>query len=184
MTYKTAGASVSIVSDPVTVKVTVTNASGTLIDGARVFLKASSGTGPFPYQDSITISNSGTTATVTHTSHGMDTNDKVLIFGAGYDANNGIHQITKISDNSYSYTMSSSPGDGSVSGTITCTFVALSGTTVSGVLSTSRVYSTDQPVTGWARKSSANPYYKTGPLSGAVDSSDGYSNTAVLIVDE
>lgn len=184
MTYKSSGASVTIVSDPVTVKVTVTDDQGGLIDNARVILKASDGTGPFPYQDSITISNSGTTATVTHTSHGMATNDKVEVKGAEYDDNTGIKQITKISDDSYSYTMSSSPGDGSVSGTITATFVALNGLTTSGVLSTSRVYATDQPVEGWARKSSASPYYKSGPLSGAVDSADGYSNTAVLISDE
>jgi hypothetical protein len=184
MTYKSAGANVTIVSDPVTVKVTVTDVDGELVSSARVHLRASDGTGPFPYQDSVTISNSGTTATVTHGSHGMATNDKVLISGAGYDANNGVHQITRNDDGEYEYTMGSSPGDGSVSGTIICTFVALEGLTVAGVVSTSRVYSTDQPVTGWARKSSASPYYKTGPLSGAVDSTDGYNNTAVLTADE
>jgi hypothetical protein len=178
------GASTTIVAGAVTVKVTVTNAAGTLIDGARVFLKAANATGPFPYQESVTISNSGTTATVSHTAHGLLTNDKVLIEGAGYDANLGVHTITKISDNSYSYTMSSSPGDGAVSGTITSTFVALSGLTSSGIVSTSRVYSASQPVIGWARKSSGTPYYKTGPLSGSVSNTEGYNNTAVLILDE
>lgn len=183
MTYKSAGASVTIVSDPVTVKVTVTDASGTLIDNARVFLRASSGTGPFPYLDSVTIVNSGTTATVSHTSHGMATNDKVEIRGASLAVNNGVQSITKINDNSYSYTLTSAPGS-SPTGTITSTFVALFGLTVSGVISTSRVYPTDQPVIGWARKGSSAPYYKTGPLSGSVDSADGYNNTAVLILDE
>ena len=367
VTYKSAGASVSIVSDPVTVKVTVTDASGTLINSARVFLRASDGTGPFPYQDSVTIVNNGVIATVSHTSHGLATNDKVEIRGASLAINNGVHQITKINDNSYSYpieysilddfnrtdegpppssnwsnitglsgwevfsnqirpegttavggfwtdttfgadclafvTVATKPSDGnsvalfvraqevgststldgyqlivssssgtdtwylysttngsnssiassisqelnsgdkillsavgttitayldtgsgwtqvitgtdstyssagylgiagqnttqtvrlddfgggtisSVTGTITSTFVALSGLTASGVVSTSRVYPTDQPVIGWARKSSSSPYYKTGPLSGSVDSADGYSNTAVLILDE
>ena len=183
MTYKSAGAGVTIVSDPVTVKVTTTNASGTLISDARVLLRASDGTGPFPYQDVVTIVNSGTTATVTHASHGMATNDKVEIRGASLPANNGVFSITYISTSSYSYTMGSTPGS-SPTGTITSTFVALEGLTVAGVLSTSRVYSTDQPVTGWARKSSSSPYYKTGPLSGVVDSADGYNNTAVLILDE
>ena len=183
MTYKSAGAGVTIVNDPVTVKVTVTDAGGTLISSARVILKASDGTGPFPYQDTVTIVNSGTTATVTHNSHGMLTNDKVEIRGASLAANNGVFSITYISDNSYSYTMGSSPGS-SPTGTITCTFVALEGLTVAGVISTSRVYSSDQPVVGWARKSSASPFYKTGPLSGAVDSTDGYNNTAVLTADE
>jgi hypothetical protein len=183
MTYKTAGASVTIVQDPVTVRVTVTDVLGNTIDGARVLVKASNATGPFPYQESITISNSGTTATVTHTGHGMATNDHVLIEGASLLANNGVHQITKISDNSYSYTMSSSPGS-SPTGTITATFVALYGTTSGGVVSTSRVYSSDQPVTGWARKASGTPYYKPGPIVGPVDSTDGLNATAVMIVDE
>jgi hypothetical protein len=172
-----------VVAGAVTVKVTVTDASGTLIDGARVFLRASSGTGPFPYQDTVTIVNASTTATVTHTAHGMDTNDKVEIRGASHSENNGVFSITKVNDNSYTYTMDSAPGS-SPTGTITCTFVALAGTTTSGVLSTSRVYSADQPVVGWARKSSSSPYYKTGPLSGSVDNADGYSNTAVLTADE
>jgi hypothetical protein len=113
----------------------------------------------------------------------MNTNDKVEIRGASLPANNGVFSITYISDNSYSYTMGSTPGS-SPTGTITSTFVALEGLTVAGVISTSRVYSSDQPVVGWARKSSASPYYKTGPLSGSVDSTDGYNNTAVLTPDE
>ena len=183
VTYRTAGASVTIVSDPVTVKVTTTDASGTLISSARVILRASDGTGPFPYQDTVTIVNSGTTATVTHTAHGMATNDKTEIRGASLAANNGVFQITVTGVNTYTYTMGSTPGS-SPTGTITSTFVALEGLTVAGVISTSRVYPTDQPVVGWARKSSASPYYKTGPLSGTVDSADGYNNTAVLILDE
>ena len=176
-------ASTTVVAGAVTVKVTVTDAAGTLIDNARVILKAANGTGPFPYQDTVTIVNSGTTATVTHTAHGMATNDKVEIRGASLAANNGVFSITYISANSYSYTMGSTPGS-SPTGTITSTFVALSGLTSSGVISTSRVYSSNQPVIGWARKSSASPYYKTGPLSGTVDSNDGYNNTAVLTADE
>jgi hypothetical protein len=183
MTYKSAGATVVIVQDPVTVKVTVTDVLGNAIDGARVLVKASSGTGPFPYQASVTISNSGTTATVTHTGHGLSSNDKVLIEGASLLVNNGIHEITKISDNSYSYVLSSAPGS-SPTGTITATFVALYGVTSGGVVSTSRVYSSDQPVTGWARKASNPPYYKPGPIVGPVDSTDGLNATAVMIVDE
>lgn len=178
------GASTTVVAGAVTVKVTVTNAAGTLIDGARVLLKAANATGPFPYQESVTISNSGTTATVTHIGHGLATNDKVEIKGSEYPANEGVQQITVTGANTYTYTMSSSPGDGAVSGTITATFVALSGLTSSGVISTSRVYSSPQPVTGWARKSSSSPYYKSGPLSGNVSNTTGYDNTAVLILDE
>jgi hypothetical protein len=168
----------------VTVKVTVTDAAGTAINGARVLLKAANATGPFPYQESVTISNSGTTATVSHTGHGLATNDKVEIKGSAYAQNEGVHQITVSDVNTYTYTLASAPGDGSVGGTITSTFVALSGLTSSGIISISRVYSSSQPVIGWARKSSASPFYKTGPLSGSVSNTDGYNNTAVLILDE
>jgi hypothetical protein len=184
MTYKSAGADVTIVQDPVTVKATVTNASGVAIENALVFIAAKDGTGPFPFEDSVTISNSGTTATVTHTAHGMASNDYVFIDGASLAANNGVFQITKINDNSYSYTMASTPGS-SPTGTITSTFVALYGLTDSnGEKSTSRVYSSSQPVVGWARKSSSSPFYKEGAISGSVDSTDGLQATAVLVADE
>lgn len=184
VSVKTAGCTVNVVEDPVTVQVTVKTAGGAVIQNARVMVRASDGTGPFPYQDSVTISNSGTTATVTHNSHGMASNDYVDIKGASHIQNNGVHQITYINANSYSYVMTSAPGS-SPTGTITSTFVALYGlSSALGVVSTSRVYSSNQPVEGWARKSSSTPYYKTGPISDEVDSTDGMTVTAVLIADE
>ena len=149
-------------------------------------MKASNGTGPFPFEETVTISNSGTTATVTHTSHGMQNNDYINIdlSASGSEKthyqNDGVFQITYIGVNSYSYTMLSAPGS-SPSGTITATFVALTGLTdVNGDKSTTRVYPSDQPVTGWARKT---PQYKTAPLFGAVDDVNGYSSTGVMIDD-
>ena len=183
VSYKTAGATVSVVVDPVTITVTVQEVDGTKIENARVLVKASDGTGPFPFQETVTIDNTGTTATVTHTGHGMASNDKVLIDGASLQPNNGVFSITYISDNSYSYTMTSDPG-GDPTGTIKATFVALSGlTSALGIATTSRVYSADQPITGWARKASGTPYYKTGLISGAVDSADGFSATVLMIED-
>jgi hypothetical protein len=184
MTYKTAGATVVIVSDPVTVKVTVKTVTGTVIQSARVFVKASDGAGPFPFEETVTIVNSGTTATVTHTGHGMASNDYVTISGASHEENNGVFQINWISVDSYSYTMSSAPGS-SPTGTIKATFVALYGLSdVNGIVSTSRVYSSNQNVTGWARKSTSTPLYKPGPITEEVDSTDGMTTTAVLILDE
>lgn len=184
MTYKSAGATVVIQQDTVDVKVTVKNAVGTEIENARVFLKASNDTGPFPYQESVTIVNSGTLATVTHNGHGMATNDYVVIEGASLEANNGVFQITVSDSNTYTYTMSSTPGS-SPTGDITSTFVALYGlSNSSGIVTTSRVYTSDQPVTGWARKSSASPYYKQGAIIDTVDSENGLAATAILIADE
>jgi hypothetical protein len=178
-------ASTTVVSGAVTVKATVVNALGTAIENALVYIQAKDGTGPFPFEETVTsITNSGTTATVAHTGHGMATNDYVKIEGASLDANNGVFQITVNSVDEYEYTMASTPGS-SPTGTIKATFVALFGLTDSlGVKSTSRVYSSDQPITGWARKSTSSPFYKEGPISGTVDSVDGLLATAVLVSDE
>ncbi|OHB12919.1 MAG: hypothetical protein A3G46_01640 [Candidatus Zambryskibacteria bacterium RIFCSPLOWO2_12_FULL_39_16] len=178
-----AGVSVTVISGAVSASVNVKNSDGTNIENARVFVKAATG-GPFPFDVTVTIVNSGTTATVTHTAHAMATNDKVVISGASHDANNGIFTITKINDNSYSYTMGSAPGS-NPTGTIKCTFVVLSGLTdASGNITMSRVFPSDQPITGWARKASGAPFYKQSAISASVDSGTGFSATALLTLDD
>ena len=80
--------------------------------------------------------------------------------------------------------MDTSPGS-SPTGTIISTFVAIYGSTnASGFITSSRVYSSDQPVTGWARLATSPPFYKTGSINGTVDSADGFPGSAVLILDE
>jgi hypothetical protein len=182
--YRTAGATVTIIAGSVTATLTVTNVSGSPISGAQVMVAAASAAGDLPYQETITITNSGTTATVSHTAHGMLTNDKVLIKGASLYQNNGVFTITVTGANSYTYTMASAPVS-NPTGTNQATFVALSGTTdVNGQISMSRVFSIDQPVSGWARKSSSSPYYKTGQVAGLIDSTTGANLSALLISDE
>jgi hypothetical protein len=183
--YKSAGATIDLVTSSRDVTVVAQEADGTPIYQARVLLKtAADATGGFPYDDTVTIVNSGDTATVTHTSHGMKTNDKVVISGASLQANNGVFTITKINDNSYYYTMGSSPGS-SPTGTIKCSFVFLEGLTdVYGEISMSREIGATQLVTGWARKSSSAPYYKQGPLSGSVITTGNSTFTAILSPDE
>lgn len=179
---RTAGALVTVISGAVSVDLTATNISGTPIQDAQVLVEAAGA--PLPTLASVTIVNSGTTSTVTHTGHGLSTNDKVKIKGASHYQNNGVFSITKINNDSYSYTMPSAPGS-NPTGTITCTFVFLSGVTgVDGTISMSRVISSNQLVTGWVRKSSGSPYYKTAPVSGTVSSTSGASFTALLISDE
>jgi hypothetical protein len=183
-TILTEGATVSIVAGSVTVSAKSVDATGANVASARVFLRASSGTGPFPYQNTVTITNSGTTATIAHASHGLATNDKVVIDGASHWQNNGVFQITVPNTTHYTCTLPSAPGS-DPTGSITSTFVALEGLTdTNGDISTSRVYSSNQPVTGWIRKSTSSPYYKTAPISGTVTSSGGFSGTGVLISDE
>lgn len=181
--YNTGTGTVTIVSGSVTATLTVTTATGTAIQSARVLVKAAAG-GSLPVNVTVTITNSGTTATVSHTAHAMATGDKVVISGASLAANNGVFAITKITDNSYSYTMGSTPGS-NPTGTIKATYVLLSGTTdANGQISMSRSFATNQPVTGWARKSTSAPFYKQGPVTGTVNTGTGASLSAVLIADE
>ena len=178
------GATTTVIAAAVTVKVTAVKVDGTPIQNARVLLTASNGTGDFPFDETVTISNSGTTATVTHTGHGMQTGDYVQIIEASLPANNGVFSITVTTVNAYTYTMLSTPGS-SPTGTIKATFAALYGLTdVNGEVSTTRVYATAQPVTGKTRKSTTSPYFKEGVLTGSIGISTGYDATAVMISDE
>ena len=80
--------------------------------------------------------------------------------------------------------MPSSPGSDST-GTIKATFVVLSGNTdANGEITMSRVFTSDQPIAGKARKSSGTPYYQTSVISGTVDSVAGYSTTVAMVLDE
>lgn len=184
-TIRTAGAIVTVVAGAVTVAVTAKTNAGTDLENANVFLRASDGTGPFPYKESVTITNSGTVATVSHTAHGMDTNDKVDIKGVTNEHEyNGAKQITVTGVNEYTYVTTGTPASPAV-GTITSTFVALEGlTNVSGLRSTSRTYPSDQPITGWVRKSTVGPFYSTSYINDTITSASGFSTTLGLILDE
>jgi hypothetical protein len=178
-----AGASTNVVLNPVALSVHVQDINtGSPISGARVWVPVTSSAGGKPYNASVTISNAGTTATVTHTSHGLATNDYVWIQGASLAANNGTFQITVTNANTYTYTMGSSPGS-SPTGSITSTFVVISGTTNgSGDISGTYSWAADQPVSGRVRYGAA-PYYKTAPITGTISSASGLSVTANLIPD-
>lgn len=182
------GAIINKVINPVSVTVTVKNSGGTVIENARVLLETADGTGPFPFEDVVIITNAddsgGPTAYVYHPAHGLATDDFVVIKGASYKENNGVHQITVTGINTYTYELSSHPG-ASPGGTIKSTYAALYGlSNASGIVTTSKAYSANQNVTGWVRKSSGTPFYKTASIVGTVDSDNGLSATAILILDE
>lgn len=184
---RTAGCVVTVITSSRTVKITVVDADGAAVTGTRVFLAAAAG-GPFPYQVTVTsITRSTTTATVTHTGHGLATNDEVLIAGiTDKTEDNGVHTITKIDANSYSYTTTNS-GSTAYTGTKKVTFVFLKGLANAGTgtneLSMSRSIPSNQPVLGWARKGSGAPLYKTGNIAGTVSSTADSSFSAVMISD-
>ena len=192
-TIRTAGCSVTVATSSRTIKVAVTKIGG-VVTGANVYLAATGGaTGPFPSDATAavtSITRSGTTATVSHTAHGMATNDQVNITGitnANKLADNSVHTITWLSANSYSFATADS-GDTTYTGTIKSTFVFLKGEATAGTgsneISMSRAIPSNQPVTGWARKSTSAPYYKEGAISGTVLSTGDTTFSPVLISDD
>lgn len=69
-------------------------------------------------------------------------------------------------------------------GTITTTGAPLYGTTDSnGNLSTSRSYTSDQPITGRVRRATTGILYQTGAVSGIVSSTTGFTANVQLIRD-
>jgi len=151
--------------------------------GAAVMAKAASG-GPKPYQASVSIVQSGGTATVTHNSHGLATNDYVIIEGCYEGEYNGGWKITVTGANTYDYTLVGSPAS-PATGTPVSTFAPIYGTTDgSGNISDTRTYASNQPFTGRVRKATSAPLYKTQPISGTIDSAAGASMTVNMISDD
>jgi hypothetical protein len=182
-TYKTAGATVAIVANPVTHQLTVRDESNSVISGARVLTWPTDNTGPIPYEESISITASGTTATVTHTGHGFSTNQYVWVQGAAESDYNGVFQVTVNDANEYEYTMGGSPSS-PATGSPIGTGVILYGTTNgSGVISDTRTYSGDQDVQGRVR-SASSPYYQPNNYTSTISSAAGSSVSLVLLDDE
>jgi hypothetical protein len=187
MTLISTGAFTGIVTDingtKVAITITVKTLNGTAIENARVLLEADTG-GSMPYNTTVTITNSGTTATVTHATHGMASNDYVVIRNASLQVNNGVHQITKTGTSSYTYVLDSAPGS-NPTGTIKATYIAVTGlTNSSGIISSSGVFPTNQPSVGKVRKSTGSPIYKTANIVGTIDAVTGFSTSIQMIVDE
>lgn len=181
------GATTTLVGTPVTTSITVKDINTqAALQNARVLLYASSGAGPIPFEESVSITRSGTTATVTHAAHGFSTNQKVLIRGADQSEYNGVKQITVSGADTYTFTVSGSPAT-PATGTPECTGVIIDGlTNVSGVITDSRPYSSNQPVTGFARRASAGygTLYKSSPISGTINAASGLDLTVLMIPDE
>jgi len=184
MTYKSAGATVTLVIDPVTTSVLVLDAAtGDEIENARVLLWVTDNANYF-YNASVTATSSGTTATVAHTSHGLSTGDWVNIQGANEEAYNGAYEVTVTGANAYTFTMAES-ATSPATGTLTSTFVVISGlTSAVGLISDNRSWTADQAVLGRVRKGTSSPLYVQSGLSGTIDTQNGLSMTAQLVKDE
>lgn len=181
--YRTDGATVNVVNNPVTIQVTCVDSTGAVVSGVRVLVETA-GAGPYPFNDSVTITQSAGTATVSHTSHGLATNDYVVISGANEVNYNGVKQITVTGTNSYTYSIDSGTAS-PATGTIVSSYAPISAVTDgTGIVSTSKVFGSNQAVTGVARKGTSSPRYKTAPISGTISSTAGLAQSAVMISDE
>lgn len=185
--YKTAGATVVVVLDTVTLDVTaIDSVTKSAIQNAYVtaWCVDSAPAGPFD-PATVTITQTAGTATVTHTAHGLSTGDEVRIVGASPAAYNGFKSITVTTANAYTFAIDSgtaSPADGS----ITSSLLLINGlTNASGVAaSAARTFSTDQDYEGEVKKGTSSPVYVTGSISGTIDSGVGATATAPLVADE
>lgn len=184
VSYKSAGATVVLVQDPVTTTVTVVDINtGSPVESARIIVTASDNTGPMPFDETVTITSTGTTATVAHTAHGLIDGKQVQIKGANEQAYNGIFTVTVTGANEYTYTMGSDPVD-TATGTIKATGVVIHGVTnASGIISDTRTHASSQPIVGRVRKATGGTIYKTGSIAGTISNSTGFSTTIQLIQD-
>jgi hypothetical protein len=182
--YTSLGGTVNIVNAPEVTVTCLSAADSTAIQNARVLMTAASG-GDLPFEDSVTITSSGTTATVSHTSHGLRTGLKVLIAGATQSPYNGVFTITVVDANSYTYTMSTTAAS-PATGTIVATSVIIDGVTNSSGVATASPrhrYTTDQPVLIIARQGTVSTYYKQGQVNSSIVQT-GLSSTVFMIEDE
>jgi hypothetical protein len=184
ITYRNEGASTTTVTGSATTTVTVATTTGTKIENARVFLQATDGTGPLPFEDTVNITSASTTASVAHNAHGLLSGQQIALRGAEQEEYNGVYPISNVTTNAYDYTFAGS-GTSPATGTIKATGVLIHDlSNASGVVTDTRSLSSNQPVTGHARKSSGSPFYKSSSIVGTVDSADGAGFTAVMILDE
>lgn len=185
--YKSAGATVVVVVDPVALSVGVIDGvTKAGIQNAYVTAWCSDeGNGPYTYptEVSVTIARSGTTATVTHTGHGLATDDVVRIDGATEPEYNGIFQITVTGANAYTYTVLGSPSQ-PATGSPTSSLVLINGLTdASGNISDTRAYGVDQDIAGRVNKGGTAPVYKAADIVGVVDSASGVTINVPMAAD-
>lgn len=167
----------------VSTSVNVKDQAGANIINARVVVETAIAGGE-PYQDSISIISFSGVATVTHTGHGMATNDWMVIRGASPASYSKVAQITVTGANTYTYAVTtgiSTPA----TGTPIASFVPLYGLTdASGNITASRTWSASQAISGYARKSTVTPFYKTSNFAGTVSNTLGFSANITLLDDE
>jgi hypothetical protein len=178
------GSTIVINNATVTTLVNVKDNNAANLQNARVLLEAADGTGDLNFEQTVTITRVSSTATVSHTAHGMANGDKVVIRGADQQEYNGVWTISNVSANAYDYTVSGTPAT-PATGTILESGVMLEGLTdVNGNISDTRTITLDTPLKGFVRKASASPRFKSFTLAGTTDNLVGLTINVRMILDE
>lgn len=184
------GDTYTVVVNPVTTLVNVKDHNGNALQFARVYLQAADGTGDLCYQESVTIVSNGALATVTHANHGLKTGNYVNLAGITgiSDAtadNYGALQVTFVNSNSYTYPTVDKGSPYTYTGSITATGAIINDLTDgSGNISSTRSYSVDQPLTGFVRKSSTSPRFKSFQIAGTQLTGSNLTINVRMILDE
>lgn len=181
----TGGGTVVINNPSVTLTINVDDETGANLQNARVLVEAANGAGDLPFDDTVTITRSGSVATVSHTAHNMVTGDLSVIRFADQPEYNSVHVITVTGANDYTYTVSGSP-DSPATGTIKATGALIDALTdVNGQATKSRAFASDQDIKGFIRLSTTSPRYRSFNLAGnTVDNADGLIITVRMVRDE
>lgn len=182
VTSRVTGGGTVIINNTVSVSVTVLDSTTKFaVAGARVLLE-SDGT---PLSEAIvTITRSGSVATVTHTAHGIPDGEEVIIRGSFQNEYNGLHTITVTGVNTYTYTVTGTPVT-PATGVIESSPVMLSGITdgAGNFFRADYNFTTDQAVKGWVRRGTAAPRYNTSSLSGTI-TTNGFDVSVELVSDD
>ena len=182
-------ATITFVGAATTVTAKVTTEAGIDIENANTLIATTAiATNGLPFEQAVTsISSTGTLATVTFTAvHNLVSGDKLFFSGITDKTsdNNRVFTVTVTGTTTCTFVTTDTGSPDVYTGTIIGTFVLIKGlTNSSGEIALSRVYPVVQNIGGWARKSSADPYYKQGSMSGTISTTANVILSAVLVED-
>jgi hypothetical protein len=186
-TFKTAGATVVLVGNPVATKITIEEADGTKIENARVFIETADdggGTG-FPFEAGIAtlVQVAGTATLTSDDPHGLQDDDYIVVRESTSQHYNRTAQVTVTGASELEYAVDSGAAATAL-GTPVFSYMPLSGLTdVNGEITSSRSWPAAQSLKGWARKSTASPLFQQTAIS-ILDASGGTDLLVALQSDE
>ena len=179
------GSTVTFAGVSVTTKIIVKDVTDlSIVENARVLLEAAEGVGPLNFEESVSITRSDSTATVSHAAHGLATDDLVHIKGCDQPEYNIVAQITVTGVDAYTYTVNGTPATPATGSPTSTTVIFNTLTNASGFVTDVRTFASNQNVIGRVRRGTSVPLYKSQPITGEIDKDVGLTLTTLLIPDE